>query len=304
MVKQIKYGILRGMNIFRKSPPFIIILLTGCTPTKLVMNVDSALEANAIVYKLNYPDSLADKLSGNRLNISFGPYQVTDADVSWARTGSQAEDPDPLFSHKSTRKSDSTTTTTETAVGPTSIFGYSRPADEGEPSIKKVFQTIAYKFNVAQDITWNALCSHRAEKRVTQYENTTSIEILSSNFTCQYTAESNSPDNESNNEVWTLSVDYNGPITMTQKGKPNTLIAHSTGGIYFTPDGQPAQFSTGTAGYTWSQINDGDDKKLAAISVREEKPRVWLDKGNSDSLNHVLSMANTGLLIYSWEIQH
>lgn len=283
-----------------KSLPLIIILLTGCTPVKLLMKVDTSLEANAIVYKINYPDSLADKLSGNRLNISFGPYRVTDADVSWARTGSQAEDPDPFITFKNTRKSGNTTTTTKLGVGPTSIFGFSRPAAEGEPSINKSSQTITYKFKVGKDITWNALCSHRAEKRVTQYENTNSVEILSSNFICQYTAENKNTDNQ----VWTLSIDYGGPITMTQKGKPNTLIAHSTGGIYVTSGKQPSKFSSATAGYTWNQIKGGNNKNIAAISVREETPRVWLDKGNSDSINHILSMANTGLLIYSWEIQH
>jgi hypothetical protein len=268
------------------------------------MKVDTALEANAIVYELNYPDSLADKLSGNRLNISFGPYQVTDANASWARTSWQAEAPDPFFRFKSTRKSDNTTTTTKIGVGPTSIFGFSRPADEGEPSINKVSRSITYKFKVGQDTTWNALCSHRAEKRVTQNENTSSVEILSSNYTCHYTAEDKSTDNELNSEVWTLAIDYDGTITMTQKGKPISLIAHSTGGIYVMPDEQPTKISTVFSGYTWSQIKDGNDKNIAAISVREETPRVWLDKGNSDSINHILSMANTGLLIYNWEIQH
>ncbi|MCK5387286.1 MAG: hypothetical protein KAJ39_08865 [Gammaproteobacteria bacterium] len=268
------------------------------------MKVDTALEANAVVYKLNYPDSLADKISGNRLNISFGPYRVTDADVSWTRTGSQAEDPDPFFTFKNTRKSGNTTTTTKLGVGPTSIFGFSRPAAEGEPSINKSSQTITYKFKVSKDITWNALCSHRAEKRVTQYENTNAVEILWSNFTCQYTAENKTTNNKSNSEIWTLSVDYGGPITMTQNEKPNTLFALSTGGKYVMPKGQETKFTTGTAGYTWRQINNGTDKSVAAISVREETPRVWLHKGNSDTINHVLSMANTGLLIYSWEINH
>jgi hypothetical protein len=292
------------MNIFRKSLPLIVILLTGCTIAKLVMKVDTALEANAIVYELDYPDSLADKLSGNRLNMSFGPYRVTDTDVSWARTGWQAEDPDPLFNVKSTRESGNTTTTTEIGVGPTSIFGYTRPAAEGEPSIKKVSQSITYKFKVGQNITWNALCSHRAEKRVTDYENRTDVEILSSNFTCQYTAENESANNKSKSEIWMLSVDYGGAITMTQKGMPDTLTAHSTGGNYVKPNGQATNISTRAAGYTWHQSKGGNNKNIAAISVREETPRVWLDKGNSDAINHVLSMANTGLLIYSWEIQH
>ena len=268
------------------------------------MKVDTTLEANAVVYKLNYSDSLADKISGKRLNVSFGPYRVTDADLSWTRIGTHAEDPDPFFTFKDTRKSGNTTTTTKLGVGPTSIFGFSRPAAEGEPSINKVSQTITYKFKVGHDMTWNALCAHRAEKRVTQYENTNDVELLWSNFTCQYTAENKTTNNKSNSEIWILSVDYGGPITMTKNGKPNTLFALSTGGKYVMPKGQATKFTTGTAGYTWHQIKNSTDKSVAAISVREETPRVWLHKGNADTLNHILSMANTGLLIYSWEIKH
>jgi len=297
-------GLVVNMNIFIKFLLLIIIFLIGCTPAKLLMNIDTSLEANAIVYKLNYPNSLADKLSGNRLNASFGPYRVSDADVSWTRTSSQTEDPDPFFNFKSTRKSGNTTTTTKIDVAPTSILGFSRPAAEGEPSIDKSFRTITYKFKVGQDIIWNAHCVHRAEKRVTQYKNSSSVEILSSNFTCQYKADNKSIDNKSNSEIWMLSVNYGNAITMTQKGNTNTLIAHSTDGKYVKPNGQVIIFSRGTAGYTWRQIKDGNDKNIAAISVGEETPRVWLHKGNTDSLNHVLSMANTGLLIYRWEITH
>ncbi len=297
-------GLVVNMNIFIKCLLLIIIFLTGCTPVKLLMKVDTSLESNAVIYKLKYPDSLADKISGKRLNVSFGPYRVTDADLSWTRTGSQAEDPDPFFTFKNTRKSGNTTTTTKLGVGPTSILGFSRPPAEGEPTIDKSFRTVKYKFKVDQGITWNALCVHRAEKRVTQHENTNAVEILSSNFTCQYKADNKLTDNKSNREIWMLSVDYGGAITMTQKGKPNTLTAHSTGGKYFKPNGQATKISTRYAGYTWRQSKGGNDKNSAAISVREETPRVWLHKGNTDSLNHVLSMANTGLLIYHWEINH
>lgn len=293
-----------GMNIFIKWFLLIVIFLTGCTPVKLLMKVDASLESNAVVYKLKYPDSLADKISGKRLNVSFGPYRVTDADLSWTGMCWQAEDPDPFFTFKNTHKSGNTTTTIKLGVGPTSILGFSRPPAEGEPTIEKSFRTVKYKFKVDQGITWNALCVHRAEKRVTQQENTNDVEILSSNFTCQYQADNKLTENKSNREIWMLSVDYGGAITMTQKGKPNTLTAHSTGGKYVKPNGQATKMSTRYAGYTWRQSKGGNDKNVAAISVREETPRVWLHKGNTDSLNHVLSMANTGLLIYQWEIKH
>lgn len=268
------------------------------------MQVDNSLKTNALVYKLSYPDSLTDKLSDKRLNISFGPYQVTNADVGLTKTGFEAEDPDPFFTIKDTEKSGNVTRTIKAGVGPTELFGFSRPASEGEPSINRTSQSITYQFKVGQGITWYALCAHRSEKRVTQHENRTEVERLWSNFTCQYTQESRSLENNTNEDVWVLSIDYGGPITMTQKGKPSTLTAQSTGGKYVKSNGQATKLTTLAAGYTWYQSKDGSDKSVAAISIREEKPRIWLDKTNSDSMNHVLSMANTGLLIYNWEIAH
>lgn len=91
---------------------------------------------------------------------------------------------------------------------------------------------------------------------------------------------------------------------MTQKGNTNTLTARLTGGRYVKPDGQETKMTTRNAGYTWRQTIGGIDKNIAAISVSEGTPRVWLHKGNTDYQNHILSMANTGLLIYHWEIQH
>ena len=93
-------SLINYMNIIKKSLPFIIIVLIACTPAKVIMNVDAELNANAVVYEIDYPDSLADKFSGKRLNVSFGPYQVTDADVSWTSTETQAENPDPLLNFK------------------------------------------------------------------------------------------------------------------------------------------------------------------------------------------------------------
>ncbi|MDH3347565.1 MAG: hypothetical protein OEM02_05615 [Desulfobulbaceae bacterium] len=268
------------------------------------MNVDTSLGSNAVVYSLNYPNSLSDKIFGKRLNVSFGPYRVTNVDLSWTRTSSQAEDPDPLFTITDTHKSGNTTTTTKLGAGPTSFFGFSRPPAEGEPTIDKSFRTVKYRFTVGQEIIWNGHCVHRSEKRVIQHENSNTVEILLANFTCEYKEDNKRTENESSREAWTLSVEYGGAITMTQKGKINTLAAHSTGGNYVEPNGQPTKLSIRTAGYTWRQSEGGNDKNIAAISVREETPRVWLYTGNSDYLNHVLSMANTGLLIYRWEIEH
>jgi len=268
------------------------------------MNIDSSLDSNAIVYSLNYPDSLSDKLSGNRVNVNFGPYRVTDADISLTQINTRAENPDPIFSAKKVRKSGNTTTTTKVGVGPSSILGFSRPPVEGEPVINTSHRTINYKFSGDKGITWNALCDYKSKERFTQHENSNTTEMLSANFTCEYKEDGKPKNNGVKQEIWVLSVDYNDAITMTQKGKTNTLSAHPAGGIYVKPNGQRTNLTTSAAGYTWAQIRNGNDENVAAISVREEPPRVWLKKGNSDYLNNILAIANTGLLIYRWEIQH
>lgn len=291
------------MNIIVKSLPALIVLLAGCTTTKVVMKVDPALEGNSTVYKLKYPNSLADKLTSKRLNVSFGPYRVIKAKVGWTGKNSKAEDPDPFFTSTKIEKSGNVTTTTKIGVGPTEIFGFSRPAAEGEPTLQTSSQKITYKFKVGKDVTWLARCAYRAEKRVTHYQNTTSSDVLASNFTCQYKKKDTKGD-KSDSGIWVFSADYGEPITMTLPGTKNTLTANQTTGKLVKSNGKSTKHSTRAAGYTWTQSKDGTNKNVAAISIREEKPRVWLDKRNSDSLNHILAMANTGLWVYSMEIQH
>lgn len=286
------------MNIQIQYILLAATLLSGCTPAKLVMNIDSALEENATVYTLSYPNSLTDKISGKRLNITFGPYKVTNADASGAKTSWEAEDPDPIFRYKNVEKSGNRTTTTKIGAGPTEILGFRRTPEEGEPTINKVAQSITYKFKIGKNKTWNAACDYKAKKRVQHQGSRTIIGILSSNYTCQYTAENK------NNETWTLYMDENGKVTMTQKGKPNTLIAYSTGGMYIMPNKKPGKTTTRTTGYTWQQSKNGHNKKIAAISVAEETSRLLLHKENSKNINNILSMASTGLLIYNWEVQH
>ncbi len=300
MVKTAESGRISRRNMFTIPLATILLLLTACTPAKLIMKIDTNLQNHAIVHQLTYPDSLSDKITGNRLNVSFGPYQVTDADLSWTTTNSEPEDPSPLFSIRESKRSGNITETTEISGGPTSLFGFTRPAAEGEAAITKSSRSVSYKFKVAQQATWNAYCSYFATQRVIEYQNTNSVETLSSHYRCQYKETGNKPDSAE----WTLTVDGDGAITLTENGKPSMLTAQSTDGEYVTADGKNAMFTSRTAGYSWSRMVDGNEKIIAAISVAEEPPRVWLDKSNTATLNQLLAMANTGLLIYGWEMQH
>lgn len=262
------------MKIFRKSILVIIILLAGCGTAKVVMKIDPSLDANAMVYEVTYPDSLRDKLSGKDLNVSFGNYRVTDADVGWQRTKKISETEDTNIT----------------------IFGFSNIDDTSDTTHKiitsQVYQSINYKFKVGTETTWDSQCDHVAMKRVTQKGSLSRLELLSSNFTCKFMG--------ADNELWVLSVDSDGSPQQDIKFTNKEMIfsAYTTAGAYVKSDGSTMKYKTHTAGYTWTK----DNNNIAAISVREEIPRVWLDKGNSDSTNDVLAMASSGLLVYYWKI--
>ncbi len=275
----------------------VALAVSACRPATIVMEVDNSLKDNATVYELNYPDSLSDKVSGKRLNIAFGPYRVSDADLSWRKVNIRAEDPAPLIDMKRVERNGNTTITTGFSAGPTSLFGFTRPPGEDDTTITESSKTITYNFKVGQNTTWSAYCVHQLAKRTNPEDKSGNIEILSSNFGCQYKKQGSSED------PWLLVIDTNKKITLTRQGESSALFAHSTGGKYATSKGTTSTSFGGTAGYVWSHIQNGIDTKVAAVSVREERSRVWLNKGNTAQVNHLLSMANTGLLIYSWEFQ-
>ncbi len=276
---------------------FVVLALSACTPATIVMEVDGTLKSNSTMYVLSYPDSMSDTISGKRLNISFGPYRVVDADLSWRKVNVRAGDPAPIVDIKRVERTGNTTITTSISGGPVSIFGFTRPPGKDDATTTESSKTITYKFKVGQNITWSAYCLHQSVKRTPPEGQGGNIEIVSSNFGCQYTRDG------SIKEVWMLVVDTNGQITLTRDGESSVLFAHSTGGKYVTSKGVASTSFNGTAGYTWSRAQEGVNTKVAAISVREDISRVWLSKSNPASLNQVLSMANTGLLIYSWEFQ-
>ncbi len=275
--------------------PSVALVLAACTSATIVMEVDDSLENNATVYELSYPDSLSDKISDKRMNITFGPYRVADADLSLKKVNIRAEYPASLVDIKNVEQRGDTTITTRISGGPTSIFGFSRPPGEYDATITESSRTMTYNFMINRGATWSAYCEHQSVKKNPPEGRSGNVEILSSNFGCQYKKPGSSED------VWLLVIDTQRKITLTREGESTALFAHSTGGKYATAKGKTSTSFNGTAGYTWSHIQDGVDTKVAAISVREERSRIWLSKENTEQVNHLLSMANTGLLIYSWE---
>ncbi len=252
------------MKKYWKCIPVIILLIAGCASGQLLMKIDPSLETNARLYEVKTPDTWSEK----RLNVSFGPYRVADADAYLART---------------TKSSESEIYWLNLAFG----------VDHPDARINKSSMSHTYKFMVGNEITWDSECILLTEEREVKEKNVSSVEPLSLQYTCRYT--------RADNEPWFLSIERRGEsrleIKMTNKEK--LFHAHASKGVYVKPDGRSYTALTPTdTGYNWTH----DNNNIAAISIREEIPRVWLDKRNSDSMNHVLSMASAGLLIYYWKI--
>ena len=251
-------------NIFI-TIPIMIAVLAGCTKLSLQMRVDPSLETNAKVYEVISQNAW---FTDEKLNVSFGEYWVSDANTGWRTT--------------------QTSLATETSFT-NQLFGM----NSSDATNIKSSQTITYKFNIGDNATWESKCVHLADKRVTKNKNVSSLEILSSRYTCHY--------NLAEHEPWDLSVEQNdlGQIDIRMTNRVKFFRAHSTAGIYLTPDGRPYEtIRPPDAGYTWLD----DENVVAAISVKEKKPRIWLDKRNPDSMNRALGMASVGLLIYHWKI--
>jgi hypothetical protein len=276
------------MKHLRKSIPVILILLTGCTTATLLMKVDPSLETNASVYEVESPDSWSDK----KLNVSFGPYRVADMDAGWRRTG----DSPSTGSFWADMLADilSETTGLSTSINtPDGTTSDDTTSDDTTSEFSE--QSLTYKFKVGNEITWDSRCDHIAEKQETRYRQASSIRILESRYTCRHT--------RAGDEQWVLSVqqqDSSG-LDIRMASKEKVFTAHSTAGTYRMSDGSPPKLlRPADVGYTWT--HDNDTVAVAAISLNEKIPRVWLDKRNPDSVNHALSMASAGLLIYHRKI--
>lgn len=271
------------------------VLLTGCTTLELRMRVDPSLRDNANVYKVTSPDSWSpDK----RLNVSFGPYRVTDLDVGWTTTrtpsktkgllaillqragisiGLSTDNDDDDYGYDDDTVSDPNTTSTE------------------------ITESLTYAFTVNDKITWRAECHHLTEKDTFEKGNLRSVKILSSKYYCQYTRPGATP--------WVLSIDrdrYSDELDIKMIGQREVFKANPSRGYYVTSsDGMTYKtFRPRDPGYTWT---DAGDNNLAAVAIDIEVPKVWLGKDNPDStpyaINDILSMATTGLLIYKWKIE-
>lgn len=266
----------------------IAILLTGCTTLELVMKVDTSLKANATAYEITSPDSWS---TDKKLNVSFGPYRVTNLKSGWTRT--QTKKPsetggfltDILFETTGIRTGDST-----------DDDDYNEISSDPNTTRTEVSESLTYHFTINDKVTWHGECHHTSERDLFEKKNLRNINILSSKYFCHYTHTGGTP--------WVLSIDrhsHSGELNIKMTGKEGVFTAHSSRGYYVTSDGQPYKtLRPSDPGYTWT---DANGKSIAAISVKGETPKVWLGNNNPDSTNDALSMANTGLLIYEKKIK-
>lgn len=266
------------------SLPVILILLAGCKTATLLMRVDPALESNASVYEVKSPDVWSAE---KKLNVSFGAYRVSDMDISWTTTGDTSSPgsflTDVLYE----------------------VAGVKTGGDDD--SIREVTRSLSYAFSGGDKVIWNADCVHLVEEREYEErvlsmgnknkgnETVTRVDILSSRYTCRYTRASY--------EEWVLSIERRGAHTSSLEigmtDGEEYFTAHATAGKYIMSDGSKSRMlRPPDMGYTWKH----GDNSVAAISVKESNPKVWLDKRNSKSTNHVLAMASAGLLIYERKI--
>ena len=266
-------------------------ICSSCSVIHLDMNPNKELENNAQMYKITYPNSLSDKASGRKLNISFGPYKVSKMDLSWTASNTKAEDPDPFFVIKNENVSGSgkTRETTTFKFGPKEILGFSRGAGLGEPSLKNTHRTMTYKFDANGSNQWSAKCVHRSLSREIEYSDKNSSELISSLYVCKLQVD---------NKLWRLTADHKGNIILKEEKGKNAYRGTAVTGIFVNKDGKKMKDTKRIAGYSWHHKG----KQIATIATTESNPRVWLHKRNGKSLNNLIAFASTGMLVYNWEV--
>jgi hypothetical protein len=252
------------MRTFHIIIPVIIVLLAGCAG-ELKMNMDPSLEANSDVLQTSSEGTFGDK----RLNVTFGPYSVTEADASWVKTRMSSEKDFSLINE---------------------IFGIESP----EKTKSKTTATLTYRFATGSGAPWDVACALLAHRREVFIGKLTSSKTYSARYKCRYTREGDEP------RFFSVEIGESGTlIKMEADGKAYT--ASPVRGVFEMKGGKSYDSLSYEAGYVWTP--EGGESQTAALSTMENKPRVWLHKDNSEDMNHALAMGSAGLLIYSLQIK-
>ena len=138
------------MKNYWKCIPVIIILLAGCASGQLLMKIDPSLETNARLYEVKTPDSWSER----RLNVSFGPYRVADADGGLTRT-------------------------TKSSVSEIYWLNIVLGMEHPDATISNTSMSHTYKFKVGNEITWDSECILLTEEHEVKDKDIISVEPLS-----------------------------------------------------------------------------------------------------------------------------
>ena len=250
------------ISAMKKLTPILLTLLCGCVTGNLSMQVDPSLEGHAKVFKVSRSGGF---LSG-RTNMSFGDYHVT-------------------------RTSTGFTTITESSSA--WLFWLNLGFNLGLPELKNVAvsKTNSFELSVG-DVTWHANCLFQSHERDVEWKAVSSTLTMWSQYVCRYTR----PDHE----PWVLSISLGDSLRpdISMANSRHLLTAHATNGDFVMADGRVHKTLPIHTGYTWEQGSE----KPGAVSFNEKTQRIWLDVRNSDEINDAIAMANSGLLIYHWQI--
>ncbi len=250
------------MNTFRKSLPVIILLISGCATGGWQMKIEPTLAANALVYDIKSEKSWTEK----KLNISFGKYQVTDA-----KKGQKHIEKTRVWDEYQ-------------------LIYMALGLNERQMINKTINASHSYNFKIGTETTWHAECVHIAEAQNEKLTKRISVENSWSLYTCNYTS--------ADKKSWSLTIYKRNEDQLKIEISNNELLfkGYASKGQFVMSDGSIRKVwgAPEDAGYYWTH----EERIVAATSVKEKIPKVWLDKRNSDPILNALAMASAGLQIY------
>jgi hypothetical protein len=274
------------------------VILAGCTPAYIVVNVDPELAEHAAVYDVKRADRFWLE---DQLNVSFGPYRVADMDVGWIR--------ERTIEKKSEIRTDTSLFSVSEAerqwLGVFSVLYLDPHLTVTSRTLyeDRVTQKMRYRFESGGFETWTARCACRAsyERTETHYivrlnkakERNDDNPVLSGyRYACVYSS--------AGKDDWVLSItgEYLTKLEVSLKHGDTTYSATLTvpGQVVAKdrPDIKPYDV---LSGYYWVANNE---KRGALANYAQKIPQIWLRHDNGDETNQGLAMASTGLLFFHW----
>jgi hypothetical protein len=263
------------------------VLAAGCVGAHLVANVDPEAERRSTVYEIEQPGGFWLE---KRLNVSFGPYRVADADLGRTRT-ERGRDTEKrrYFNWLSLLFKNEGLIVTESSREDT----------------KK--QRLAYRFEIAGKAPWTATCTlrrlvrHREESHMftgddggpwddDDHRDSTDV-LTSTSMTCVYSRPGEGD--------WVLSmetdaVEQTGRALLTNQEEAYAA-RRVTSTLVVGDDGRKANsWLAVPTGYEWVR---GEGILGTLVTYREGR-RLLLDRDCPAATADVLAMGSSGLVLH------